>query len=397
MPEALVTWVRREELGTRFASLRGKRTDPSRELAPPPIRAARLDGRLEVIDGFKRMAEWTDRAEVPVVIEEASPTLAKALLLAANEPRRTASAMDEARVVASLVDEDALSVKQVAKLLGRKEGWVETRLTLARHLADRVATALDEGRIGVTTAHALCAFSREDQARLYAAIEGHGLKTRETQALVATWRAADEGEQKALLRDPLGVLRAPQSAFPLSGEPAAVVERMARARESLADFMQLAIPRAPEPEARFLDAERRRVAFAVLSAAKTLRSVYPDLMEVIDGPETGGQDPGPVPDPPLEAGGGEEAPDRREDGESRPRPDAVPRGGAAPHDLEARALPAARGGEGEGGPLREPHPEGDPRPRVHRRADARRGGGPPPARAQEARTEGVPSLRDASR
>lgn len=397
MPEALVTWVRREELGSRFARLRGPRTDTARELAPQPIRAVRIEGRLEVIDGFKRLTEWGDRAEVPVVVEEASPQLAKALLLAANAPRRTTSAMDEAHVVASLVDEDALSVKQVSKLLGRKEGWVETRLTLAERLGERAAVALDEGRIGVTTAHALCAFSRDDQARLYAAIESHGLATREVAALLSTFRASDEGERKALLRDPIGVLRAPQSASPLSGEPAAIAERMTRAREALADFMQLAFPPAPEPEARLLDAERRRVAFAVLSAAKTLVSEYPDLMEVIDGPETREADPGPVPDPPLEAGGGEKAPHRREDGEGRPRGDVAPAGDAAADDREARAIHGPRRREGEGGALREPHPEGDPRPRIHRREDARRGGGPSVPSGQEARAAGLPSLRDAPR
>ena len=103
MREAVVSWVRREELGTRFAELRGKRTDPARELAPLPIRAVRFDGRLEVIDGLKRLAEWSACVEVPVVVEEASLPRAKALLLAANTPRRTASAMDEARVVASFV------------------------------------------------------------------------------------------------------------------------------------------------------------------------------------------------------------------------------------------------------------------------------------------------------
>ena len=444
MPDPLVSWVRREDLGTRFAELRGKRTDPARELAPLPIRAVRLDGRLEVIDGFKRLAEWADGVEVPVVVEEASlpPSKlalpgAKALLLVANAPRRTTSAMDEARVVASLADEDALSLKHVAKLLSKKDAWVETRLTLARHLAERAAVALDEGRIGVTTAHALCAFSREDQARLYAAIESHGLTTREVAALLATYRAADEAERKTLLRDPLGVLRAPQSASPLSGEPAAIAERMTRTKEALADFMRLALPRSPEPEARFLDAERRRVAFAVLSAAKTLLSEYPDLLEVIDGPETGEADPGPVPDAPLEAGGGEEARHRREEGEGRPRGPVlrpVPRspegeggsfseGGDAPHEgggdaheggaaipeadgpvlrspegeggVEARAVHGGRGDEGEGRPLREPHPEGDPRPRVHRRTDARRGGSPPPARSAEVHAEGLPALRDA--
>ncbi len=97
-----------ERLRTTFAPLRDERTDRS-ELAAFPLRVAAAGDAFEVLDGFKRLALWRaeGRSEVPVVVEAVQSTAAmKARLLDVNTPAKTASPMDEARVVASLRDED---------------------------------------------------------------------------------------------------------------------------------------------------------------------------------------------------------------------------------------------------------------------------------------------------
>ena len=260
---ALVELVPVAELGTSLAPLRGERTDSS-PLAALPLRVARArDGSCEVLDGFKRLALWRGegRTEVPVVIEPAEGPAMKARLLDANAPPKTSSPMDEARVVASLVD-DGLSVAAIAKLLGKKPAWVDRRLTLARRLAPDLGSRVDRGRLSLTLACALTVFSASEQGRLAKAIERHALTTRETEAFLATYRAAVHAPtQEALLRDPRSAQPQvhEQGASPLGPTAAAIQSRfddLDRALDELAsaDFSVLS-----DTEERVLEARRRQL------------------------------------------------------------------------------------------------------------------------------------------
>ena len=119
--------------------------------------------------------------------------MGKARLLEANSPRRTVSPMDEARVVRSLADDDHLSPTQIAKLLGRGRGWVDRRLTLGRRLApERGAPPRRRAALGHHRARPGHVCPRGEQPRLAESIVRHGLRTREAEALLATWRAAPD-------------------------------------------------------------------------------------------------------------------------------------------------------------------------------------------------------------
>ena len=63
-------------------------------------------------------------------------------MLAANAPPRTTTAADEARVVASLIADDHLTVRAVAYHLARKPDWVARRHHLATRLSSRAFEAL---------------------------------------------------------------------------------------------------------------------------------------------------------------------------------------------------------------------------------------------------------------
>ena len=203
---ALVLHVPLGRLKTTLAPLRGARTEREVTLAPQPLRVAAVgDGSYEILDGFKRLALWRaeGRREVPVVVESASGVALKARLLQSNAPSKTAGPMDEARVAASLAEEDGLSVSAIAKLLGHKKRWVERRLLLARRLAPELGGRLDRGGLLFTTALSLCAFGKTEQGILVEVISRHALTTREAEAFLATYRAApDAATREALRRDP---------------------------------------------------------------------------------------------------------------------------------------------------------------------------------------------------
>jgi ParB-like chromosome segregation protein Spo0J len=168
------------------------------------------EGGYEIIDGFKRIDRWQrlDHSLVPVVVETpASPIEHKRLLLVANAPPRTITALDEARVVSSLAKDDGLSPKAIAKLLGHTPDWVERRLKLDSRLGPVAQQKLSSGDIGSSLACALTALGTTDQEAILAAAEEHQLSTRECTRLVAAYRAADDTDRRGLLADPLDVAR----------------------------------------------------------------------------------------------------------------------------------------------------------------------------------------------
>src|ERR1019366_6941144 len=153
-----------------------------------------------VRDGFKRLERWRAEgvARVPVVVERAPRVVdQKRLLLAANAPARTLTAIDEARVVCSLIEDDKLTRLAVARLLGRKVAWGERRGALGTRLCPRGERRVAHGAIGPSLAHALCGVSAKDQEALVASIERHELKAREAVCLVSAFRVAHKSERAA--------------------------------------------------------------------------------------------------------------------------------------------------------------------------------------------------------
>ncbi|MBN2191812.1 MAG: hypothetical protein JW751_03260 [Polyangiaceae bacterium] len=131
-----------ERVRTHYARLRPGVARGGEQLGPEfPLLVALLpDGDYEVLDGLKRLARWRERGYrvVPVVVDGAGSSAEhKRRLLAANAPARTSTALDEARVVCSLRDEEQLGPSAIGRLLGHKRQWVERRMALGRGLSRR--------------------------------------------------------------------------------------------------------------------------------------------------------------------------------------------------------------------------------------------------------------------
>jgi hypothetical protein len=230
---------------------------PLREL---PIRVvAAEDGSFEVVDGFKRLARWKEAGHtlIPAIIESprTTPEL-KLLLLRSNAPPRTATPMDEARVIRSLVEDDGLSLAAVAQLLGRRKPWVARRLALATRLSPVLQKKVEQRAIGPALGYAFCALSDTGQEAVLRSIERHSLREREALALISAWRvASSDRERSALLADPIAVVRPQQqSSSSLGPAGASLHERLENIRQALSDLASFHIP-----EQGFSDAERRRL------------------------------------------------------------------------------------------------------------------------------------------
>ena len=146
-------------------------------------------------------------------------------------------------------------------------------MTLGQRLGPEPARHLDAGRLSATTAHALAGLPRGEQPRLAETIVRHGLRTREAEALLATWRAAsDTPTREALLRDPRGATPAPgaPAVSPLGPTARELQARFLQTEHALQELTQLDLTGFPDPDQRVLAACQRRLVARVLQLAHTL-------------------------------------------------------------------------------------------------------------------------------
>ena len=261
-PVPQVCWLDTQSLRTSLAPLRSSAPPPA-QLAPVlgemPLRVARRDdGSFEVLDGLKRLAQWmcAGHAQVPVIVEQACSTVEqKVLLLRANAPPRSLTAMDEARVVDSLIQEEGQTEAAVRRATAHRAGWVSRRLVLARQLAPSLCDKVDHRELGPSLAYALCALPAPQQESVWRSAERGGLTTRETFALLSAFRVASEAERASLLAQPVRAVRPDRSQAPaFSPLCARLEERLRRTHQALLDLASFSIP-----DEGLSPAERRRI------------------------------------------------------------------------------------------------------------------------------------------
>ena len=267
-----------DELRTTLSELRTgpcARSVSWEPLANLPLRVVKHADGFEVIDGFKRLARYRAQGvvQVPVVVETIdSGHEALCALLWANNPRRTLSAWDEAKIVLSLRQDFELGPKTIASLLGKKKSWVACRLLLARRLCDEAASNLAAGHLSITLAQALCTLAFGDQRRLLDAIIDHGLTNNEALALVKAIRSEDTDQARTtILADPLPFVR-PQKPPETNPLEARIQEQLEHIRQALIEFQDFRLPEEGlEPAVRRkLEAAQRTVVHQLQLTAHQL-------------------------------------------------------------------------------------------------------------------------------
>jgi ParB-like chromosome segregation protein Spo0J len=277
-PEIVVVPI--SQIRTGLKGLRsGEKAAPDRpvSLRDFPLRVVKTaDGYYEIIDGFKRLEKWraSNLQNVPVMLETVSGLMQKVALLEANRPPRTLTPMDEARVVQSLRSEEGLGPKGIAHVLGRKTPWVTTRLLMAKQLCEGAVRLVDEGALGVTTAHALCGLDETAQEAVCESITAHGLKSREALALVSAYRTLEHpDERRALLSAPLDAVRpSNRTATDVSALCSRLEEKLSLVQDALETVGNFLIPDEglTSPERRRLEAEHRKVIHQLFTTAQAL-------------------------------------------------------------------------------------------------------------------------------
>ena len=168
-----------------------------------PLQVYREGGKLELIDGFKRLhaaraMSWRSlRAEV----QRVDAAGAKVRLWQCNAGAGL-SEIEEAWLVRALYRDDKLTQPQIGQLLVRHKSWVCRRLMLVEGLSDAVTADVRLGLLSATAAAELSRLQRCNQDEAAHAATSRGLTSRQVMRLVDALLGlgvADEVERARLL------------------------------------------------------------------------------------------------------------------------------------------------------------------------------------------------------
>jgi ParB-like chromosome segregation protein Spo0J len=163
-------------------------------------------GRVELIDGFKRLAAARVVAGLGTLSArqiEADDRTAKAAIYVLNRVGGRTRELEEAWIVQALVREDGLTQQEVAELLGRHKSWVCRRLALIERLGPEARRDLQLGLLTPTAARAVSRLPCGNQAEVVELIRRESLSSSETQRVVDLLLAcADEPQQRFVLTQP---------------------------------------------------------------------------------------------------------------------------------------------------------------------------------------------------
>jgi len=151
----------------------------------------------EIIAGERRFRaisqlKWT---EVPAIIEDFDDDETASMALIENLQREELTAVEEAAAYRQLMDLNHLTQAQLAKGIGKSQGFVANKLRLLK-LTQVVRDAILNRQITERHGRALLALADDQQATILHQIVDRQLTVKETEALIAAQKATPKRRRK---------------------------------------------------------------------------------------------------------------------------------------------------------------------------------------------------------
>jgi ParB/RepB/Spo0J family partition protein len=174
-----------------------------------PVVACEREGRLEIVDGFKRWSAapacgWTTLSVKVVTLDE---RLAKAAILGLNSLQRPTRELEEAWIVQALVREDGLTQQEAAHMLGRHKSWVCRRLAFLERLSAALKEEMRLGLLGPALARQFLRLPAGNQEAVLAVTRRESLTAQETGTLIELLDGAGLEQAQFLLAQPREALQ----------------------------------------------------------------------------------------------------------------------------------------------------------------------------------------------
>jgi hypothetical protein len=170
-----------------------------------PVVACQRDGKLELLDGFKRQAAARlvrGLTTLSVRVLRVDERTAKAAILSLNCGQRATRELEEAWIVQALVRDDGLTQVEAAQLLGRHKSWVCRRLALLEKLSDAVKEDLRLGLLGPALARQLTRLPAGNQEAVLALTRREALTAQETSGVIELLQGAGDAQAAFVLAQP---------------------------------------------------------------------------------------------------------------------------------------------------------------------------------------------------
>jgi ParB-like chromosome segregation protein Spo0J len=172
------------------------------------VTACWRDGRVELLDGFKRRAAavrlgWTT---LSVRVLEVDERAAKAAIHGLNSVGGRPSELEEAWLVQALVREDGLTQVEAGQLLNKHKSWVCRRLALLERLSAEAQGELRLGLLSAGLARQLTRLPTGNQAAILTAARRESLTMVEVQGVIDLLQGATPEQEEQLLHDPRAAL-----------------------------------------------------------------------------------------------------------------------------------------------------------------------------------------------
>jgi ParB/RepB/Spo0J family partition protein len=170
-----------------------------------PVVACAQGERLELLDGFKRLAAaqqvagWTTLSVRVLDVDERT---AKAAILGLNRDQRPVRELEEAWIVQALVRDDGLTQVEAAHLLGQHKSWVCRRLALLEKLSGEVKEDLRLGLLGPALARQLTRLPAGNQQAVLAVTRREALTAQEVSGLIGLLQGASPEQAAFVLAKP---------------------------------------------------------------------------------------------------------------------------------------------------------------------------------------------------
>ncbi|HTS54969.1 MAG TPA: ParB N-terminal domain-containing protein [Burkholderiales bacterium] len=171
--------------------------------------AVNRDGKLELVDGFKRRAAAAQMGweELLVTVRQLDERAQWATMLALSRTSGALSVLEEALILRELC-QSGLTQAELAQLVGRHKSWVSRRLGLVERLHPDLVQWVRTGLMPPGTARRLMMLPAGNQLELAAVVNQAALSTEETEILVSLWQKANDPTiRRFLLKEPRTALQ----------------------------------------------------------------------------------------------------------------------------------------------------------------------------------------------
>jgi ParB/RepB/Spo0J family partition protein len=175
-----------------------------------PLVARPNEGKYQVIDGIKRVHAATElmMGTLQCYVLDVDLKQAKLLVLSYNRPHQSMEVWEEAMVLDDLSKKHDLTQQSLSRLTGYSRSWVSRRLSLVSKIDEQIVSEIKMGVISSSHARALIKLPRGNQVEVACVITSHGLTSRQSNALVEAFLAAEnQDKQRHILAHPETVFK----------------------------------------------------------------------------------------------------------------------------------------------------------------------------------------------